>query len=68
MHALAVTKDDTVATADLRIAGPGPIVDAWTPSQATADGVYLLSIIGTNLQGATVTSTDLGALLYDIDS
>lgn len=56
------------AAGALRVLPNRPVIDAYTPSQASWGDVYYVALFGANLDGATVEATSSSVELYGVES
>ena len=52
----------------VRVVGPEPVIDVWTPSEPVLGRVHVLQILGENLGGADVVPMHPGVRILDVDN
>lgn len=51
-----------------RVIPDGPVVDMWTPSEPEEGDLYYMFLVGANLRGATVQTSEPGVSVFAVDS
>jgi hypothetical protein len=68
LFAVAVETAGGADAIEFRVVPNRPYVDMWTPEEAESGATYMLLVVGSNLQGATLTSSHPGVDLLGLDT